>query len=330
MFGDADSSDIELVYYSADTQKVQEESAMALQSNNMDAESRDIVGNVLKWVLLFVGIGTFALLFWTTIVTYRTIPPQPDRFMVADGTVVMTADDILAGKGGFQQADLMDYGSIYGMGSYFGEDYTASTLVELGTETQNNIALSAGNLPFKNLSAAAQAAVTTQMQSALQGVDLTKQDVVLPPPLADAIVIVRDRIAKSFSVANPRTGWTPAYSLTPQLSQQTADFIIYSALTTVARRPGTTWSWTQNWPFEPLVGNTPTTNTFIWTWISFCFTFGAVLFIYEYFLNDPDDAPMDPVLPSFRPLTPSQQRIWKYFLAVAALLLVQIAAGAIM
>jgi len=306
---------------------------MALQSNNMDAESRDIVGNVLKWVLLFVGIGTFALLFWTTIVTYRTIPPQPDRFMVADGTVVMTADDILAGKGGFQQADLMDYGSIYGMGSYFGEDYTASTLVELGTETQNNIALSAGNLPFKNLSAAAQAAVTTQMQSALQGVDLTKQDVVLPPPLADAIVIVRDRIAKSFSVANPRTGWTPAYSLTPQLSQQTADFIIYSALTTVARRPGTTWSWTQNWPFEPLVGNTPTTNTFIWTWISFCFTFfafGLVLFVYQYYLNEPDNGPMDPVLAKFRPLTPSQRRIGKYFLVVAALLLVQIGAGSVM
>jgi hypothetical protein len=32
------------------------------------------------------------------------------------------ADDrrILAGKAGFQKADLMDYGSLYGMGSYFG------------------------------------------------------------------------------------------------------------------------------------------------------------------------------------------------------------------
>ena len=34
-------------------------------------------------------------------------------------------------------------------------------------------------------------------------------------------------------------------------------------------------SWTQNWPYEPLVGNTPTSSTFIWTWISFCFTFFA-------------------------------------------------------
>ena len=34
----------------------------------------------------------------------------------------MTSDDIVAGKGGFQKADLMDYGSIDGMGFYFGED----------------------------------------------------------------------------------------------------------------------------------------------------------------------------------------------------------------
>ena len=62
----------------------------------------------------------------------------------------------------------------------------------------------------------------------------------------------------------------------------------------MARRPGLTCCWTENWPFEPPVGNTPTTNTFRWTWISFCFTFfafGVVLFIYEFFLNNPDDAP---------------------------------------
>ena len=56
-----------------------------------------------------------------------------------------------------------------------------------------------------------------------------------------------------------------------------------------------------------------------------------MIFIYEFFLNHPDDAPMDPVLASFpKPMTPSQKRIaGKYFLAVAALLLVQIGAGII-
>ena len=96
----------------------------------------DPVSNILKWVLLLVAIGTFACLGWATWETYRAAPPQPDRYVTADGAVVMTNADIVAGKAGFQRADLMDYGSLYGMGSYFGEDYTASNLVALATLTQ--------------------------------------------------------------------------------------------------------------------------------------------------------------------------------------------------
>ncbi len=293
----------------------------------------DPVSNVLKWILLGVAVVTFALLAWATTATYRAAPPQPDRFVTAGGTVLMTGDDIIAGKGGFQRADLMDYGSLYGMGSYYGEDYTASVLVDLATATRNNLSQARYGKAFSALPADQQAAVSAAMRAELQGLDLTQANLVVPDAAASAIVSIRNSLAKSLAVADPATGWTPAYSLPPELARQTADFLIYSALTTVARRPGQTWSWTQNWPFEPLVGNTPTTDTFRWTWISFCFTFfafGAVLFIYEFFLNDPDDAPMDPVLSTFRPLTPSQRRIGKYFLVVAALLLVQIGAGTVM
>jgi nitric oxide reductase subunit B len=58
--------------------------------------------------------------------------------------------------------------------------------------------------------------------------------------------------------------------------------------------------------------------------------FGGVLFIYQHYLSDPDRAPIDPVLVAFRPLTDSQRRIGKYFLIVAAVLLLQILAGSIM
>jgi nitric oxide reductase subunit B len=306
---------------------------MTMDVTQHEHASLDPVSNVLKWVLLAVAILTFALMAWATVETYRLAPPQPERFLAAGGGVVMTGDDILAGKGGFQKADLMDYGSLYGMGSYYGEDYTAETLLQLGKATRNAIAGAKDDAAFSRLTAEQRAAATASMQQALQGIDLTKSDVVLPAPVASAVARVRDGLARSLAVADPVTGWTPAYSLTPALARQTADFIVFSALTTVARRPDTTWSWTENWPYEPLVGNTPTTNTFLWTWVSFCFTFfafGLVLFIYQFFLNDPDVQPMDPLLAGFRPLTASQRRVWKYFLFVAAVLLLQIAAGTIM
>src|SRR5581483_7741361 len=44
----------------------------------------------------------------------------------------------------------------------------------------------------------------------------------------------------------------------------------------------------------------------------------------------PDDYPMESTLVRFGPLTPSQRNMGKYFLVVAAVLLLQIAAGTIM
>ena len=298
-----------------------------------DQQAEDPVSNVLKWVLLVVAIASFAILGWTTKLTYEAAPPFPDRFVAADGTPLMTAADIVSGKAGFQKADLMDYGSLYGMGSYFGEDYTAAYLVRLATLTEGNIAKAHGVKDLSELSAEQRASARAAMQAELQGIDLTKQVAVIPDPLAAAITTLRGEIVQTLLHHDFAKGWTQAYSLDQQSAERTADFLIYSSLTTVARRPGTDASWTQNWPFEPLVGNTPTTSTFRWTWISFCFTFfafGAVLFIYQRYLNDPDMAPMDPVLSRFMPLTASQRRIGKYFLVVAGVLLLQILVGSIM
>jgi nitric oxide reductase subunit B len=306
---------------------------MTIEAERVDQPAEDSVSNVLKWILLVVAIGTFALLGWTTKVTYEAAPPFPDRFVSSDGAVLMTAPDIQAGKAGFQKADLMDYGSLYGMGSYFGEDYTAANLVRLATLTEANIAKARTGKALSDLTTDEQASVKAAMQVELQGVDLTKAVATIPDALAQAIMTLRAEIIQSLLRHDFAKGWTQAYSLDPQSAAQTADFLIYSSLTTVARRPGIDASWTQNWPFEPLVGNTPTTSTFRWTWISFCFAFfafGAVLFIYQRFLNDPDQGPRDPVLARFLPLTASQQRIGKYFLVVAGLLLLQILVGSIM
>jgi nitric oxide reductase subunit B len=323
--------------------------------------SEDRVSDILKWVLLVTAIGCFALMAWATVVTYREAPPQPEAFVDSAGQVLMTREDIVAGKGGFQKADLMDYGSIYGMGSYFGEDYTASTLVRLGVLTKQNLAGSGSTPPGtkapgnKSLAetgpagtppepttapaptpgaALDDAAITATMQKQLQGVDLTRPTVVVPDALANAIRTAQAELTTKLNTEDLSAGWVPARSLDPQLREQTADFIIYSALTTVARRPDhPTTSWTENWPFEPSVGNTPTTNTFRWTWISFCFTFfamGFVLWLYRAYLDHPDDTPTERALATYRPLTPSQVKAGKYFIVVALVFLASQGAGAIM
>ena len=305
---------------------------MTLQAATSPSVVEDPVGNILKWVLLAVAVVTFVLLGWATSRTYALAPPIPARFVAPDGAVVLTGSDIVEGKAGFQRADLMDYGSLYGMGSYFGEDYTASELVKLAKSTEDNIARARYGKPLPALAPEEQAAVRVAMQRELQGVDLTQSVVTLPAEVASAIPSLRQEIAASLLHSDYAKGWTQAHSLDAASAAQTADFLIYSSLTTVARRPGGGASWTQNWPYEPLVGNTPTASNFVWTWISFCFTFfafGAVIFLYERFIHAPDHGTLEPPLP-FRPLTASQRRVGKYFLVVAAVLLLQILAGSIL
>jgi len=305
-----------------------------MQDIELSEPSVDRVSDVLKWILLAVAIVCFALLAWATVLTYEKAPPQPQSFTDRSGTLIMSSGDIVAGKGGFQKADLMDYGSIYGMGSYFGEDYTASTLHQLGSMTRENIAGTSYGGTFESLTPDKQAASTSLMQQQLQAIDLTKPTVVLPDAVAAAVRQAQDGITHDLDTTYLSKGWVPAKSLNPALRKQTADFVIYSAITTVARRPGLPGtSWTENWPFEPLVGNTPTTNTFQWTWISFCFTFfamGFVLWLYRAYLDSPDDAPKETGLATYRTLTPSQVKTGKYFIVVALVFLASQGAGAVM
>jgi len=300
--------------------------------DNQDYE-KDEVSQVLKWILLIVGIGTFSVLGWAAKITYSTVPPQPEKFISEAGETLMTGANIVAGKGGFQKAGLMDYGSLYGMGSYFGVDYTAEYLKQLGLKTEENIALQRFGQTFSLLSEGNQYETKMEMQRILQGLDLRKNELVLPTPLADAVKTTRQEIAAWLLSNDPEKGWSKAVALTPESSLQTADFLLYSSMTTVARRPNGETSWTQNWPFEPLVGNTPPTGVFTWTWISYTFTFllfGAVIYIYEHYLNERDNSPREYKMMEFRPLTPSQRKVGKYFLVVSAVFLTQLLVGILM
>ena len=294
---------------------------------------RDIVTAVLKWTLLVSAIVLFALLAWGTVYTYREVPPLPTKFVSTDGKTVMTGADISAGKAGFQQADLMDYGSLYGMGSYYGPDYTAQYLVELGEKTAQNLALTAFGKPIEQLGAGERYEVRLAMQKMLQGVQLEEESVTLPPALAEAIMTLRPEIMHTLLNTDAKTGYTRAYSLSPEQASETADFLIYSSLTTIARRPGAAYSYTNNWPYEPSVGNTPTTATFSWTWISFMFTFfafGLVLYAYNHYILSGSEGATEILFRDFKPLTASQRAVGPYFLVVALVLLAQIGAGGIM
>lgn len=305
-----------------------------MSKNTLIAGPQDRTSKVLIWVLLFAVVGCWLGMAAATRSTYQQAAPLPQQMVSSSGSAVMSYADIVDGKSGFQKADLMDYGSLYGMGSAFGEDYTAEYLVQLAREVQNNLAQARYGKPFAAIDADQQFGITSRMRKELHGIDLSQSRVVLPDAVAQAIETLRPRIASSLLTNDFSKGYTGARALDPTSATQTANFLIYSSLTTVAHRPGKDYSWTSNWPSEPLVGNAPTKATFVWTWASFTMVFfaiGAVLVVFRLWIEPKAvNETFEPVLNKFMTPTPSQKALWKYFLVVAGVLLVQILAGSIM
>lgn len=303
-----------------------------IEPNNFYPQNRTT--KVLIITLIFVVIASWAAMIAGAYKTYQDAPPIPQQFKSESDQVIMTADDIFLGKEGFQKAGLMDFGSLYGMGSYFGEDYTARYVVELGKEVTNQLAKKEYKKPLDQITAEQTDLLQKEMQSMLHGIKLHSGIVVLPDVVAQSIITLREKIVTDLLKHDPKRGWTKAYSLTTELAQKTGDFLLYSSITTVANRPNKDYSWTSNWPYEPSIANKPTVASFMWTWVSLTILFiaiGIVLVIFKLYIEkEHNDERPEATLTKFSILTPSQRALGKYFITVALLLLVQILAGAFM
>jgi nitric oxide reductase subunit B len=119
----------------------------------------------------------------------------------------------------------------------------------------------------------------------------------------------------------------------PQKLRLLNSFFFWTAWGSVTNRPDNTISYTSNFPAEPLVGNTPTSSTIIWTGVSVIALLAGIGGMIWFFVSTRkeesfDDAPdSDPLIGST--LYPSQKATVKYFLVVTLLFLLQIILGVI-
>ena len=120
---------------------------------------------------------------------------------------------------------------------------------------------------------------------------------------------------------------------TQEHRRQLSGFFFWTSWAAVTQRPDSKSSFTNNWPYEPLVGNTPTPGTLIWSLFSVLFMIaGIALLAWHYAVYASQEKPLTP--PTKDPLlniviTPSMRATAKYFWLVVVLFIVQILLGAI-
>jgi nitric oxide reductase subunit B len=287
----------------------------------------------IRWILIVMVIG-FSGLITVTLLSYKNAPPIPHQIVDPQGTVVFSRDDIGNGQTIFLKYGLMDNGSIWGHGAYLGPDYSADTLHQMGIETANAIAQQQYQRPVTALDAAQQAGVWAQTAVDLKTnrYDPTTDTLHFTAP---EVVAFQQQIAywtDYFRHPERNGGLKPNLITDPTELRQFSAFVTWAAWASVANRPNEHYSYTNNFPYDPQVGNIATSDALLWSMLSLIALLGgisAALFAFgrfDYLGWTSRGHQRRPHLIAQKS-SPSQNALIKFFVVVSLLFLVQTLVG---
>ena len=283
---------------------------------------------------------TFAVLLWQGTEVHRQAPPIPERVVDAQGAVVYTGEDIQLGRQAWQSIGGQQLGSIWGHGALVAPDWSADWLHREAVAMLEQLARQEHGVAFDALDAQTQAALKARVLPELRTNTWNAEtgDITLSVLRAAAVREVAAHYVSVFGNDPATAELRKAYAMRentmpdPANRQAMTAFFWWTSWAAAAERPGKEMSYTQNWPYEPLAGNSPTSSNFIWTMFSILFMIAGIgLLGWHYAVWHGKEATLVP--PKADPLkglvvTPSMRATAKYFWIVLALFLVQIALGA--
>ncbi|HNU85494.1 MAG: nitric-oxide reductase large subunit [Pseudomonadota bacterium] len=298
------------------------------------AESTTALSPWWRRTVILVLIAGFAVLIGLSVNSYREAPPIPGRVAGADGRLMFTRDDILAGQQVFLKYGLMENGTIWGHGAYLGPDFSAEYLHTLAVDTEEFLARQQYRRGVRELTDEERSALRGRLQEILKEnrYDPKTDTLLFTAPEEESY---RRQIVKwTDYFADPvvNRGLLYAHIQDPQEIRNLTAFFAWTAWASVANRPGETYSYTNNFPYEPLVGNSLTTGAILWSAISLIFLLAgtaAVLFAFGRFnflgWKGKDEHAHPGMLPGMT--TESQRATIKFFVIAVLLLLTQTLVG---
>jgi nitric oxide reductase subunit B len=289
--------------------------------------------------IVMILLLEFAVLIWVTTGSYyRTLkPPIPEKVLDSTGLVVFTRTDIENGQQLFLKKALMDNGSIWGHGAYLGPDFSAQYLHNLALEVTGFIASGKYKTPISGISSEEKQVLvilTRDFLSKNRYSSVSHNLLFTQPEIKsfnEQISYWRDYFQKPESNRGlPNTLITDQAEL-----RQLTSFFAWAAWATTANAPGKNYSYTNNFPYEPLIGNGPSSATLLWSALSLITLLGGIALILFFFgrfnylgwregknLQPPQMVPGKP--------TAIEQSSIKFFIVAVFILLLQTFAGGAM
>jgi nitric oxide reductase subunit B len=279
----------------------------------------------LQVSLLTFAVG-FAVLGYLAYRIAAEHPPIPARVLDPNGRMLFSGEEIMGGQHVFQKYGLMQHGTIFGHGAYLGQDFNAEYLHRAAL--QMLVYYSGSPVPTP------EAQVQVIEESKANRYDPATGDLTYSEGQAVAFGHLRDYYADYFGATAQQQGLKRPHIADAEDIRRLTAYFSWAAWVSTATRPGADYSYTNNWPPEPLVGNQPTAEAFLWSVLSLIGLLGGtglvLFFVGKYDLlgwHRADEEEPDRKL-RFRPpeevrLAPAQRATAWYFLVVAGLFLFQ-------
>jgi nitric oxide reductase subunit B len=292
-----------------------------------------------KAILLFVLVGAFSVLIFGGARIDALKPPIPAQMVDASGRTVFTADDVMAGQRFYLARGGQHIGSIWGHGAYLAADWSADALHRVGLVTAGLArgldAAAAGAFTQRDLEALdpgergrVSAVVADELRR--NRYDAASDTLALSPGQAAAIPALAAYYTELWSKGSDAMSIPAGIVTSPEEGRRLTAFFFWTAWAAGTNRPGADYSYTANWPYDPLVGNGPLPSSLVWSIASVVLLIlGIGLAIWLYMRNREEDEP-----PRFAPLaeprpTASQRATLPYFLVALVLFVLQIVLGSI-
>ncbi len=284
---------------------------------------------------LYTSFWIIALIMVTMLIYYtanlqKEVPPIPKEVKSVSGEVLYTYDDVIAGKGYFQQFDLMDWGTMLGMGAYMGPDFSTDFMHYRAEYLYDHYGKELYSKPNKELTEIERGAVKERVkQDFRQQTKLLEGTTVYTDASAAAYKSNVAYITKLLVEGDPERAFRGGI-IRPEEAVKIAAFIDWAQLVASSYRPGTDRTWSNNWPPEPMIDQDLTFLSHkisLWEFlILWTLTIVVVFLAYEYLFKKEENEKLEEPL-KITSLFRSQKKLLKYIPIVGALFLVQLILG---
>jgi nitric oxide reductase subunit B len=243
----------------------------------MNGKEEERISRWWRYSVVIVVLIGFAILSMVTKLTYDNAPPIPQRVVDASGNLLFTGEQILEGQSAFLHYNLMEHGTLWGHGAYLGPDYSAKHLHETALTIRDGLAQEIYHRPFDQLSEDERSFLHENIPRMMKEnrYDATAGTLVYTKEQTEAFRKSIESWRVYFNEGKA-PGLHENYISNPRDLFNLVSFFSWASWAASTLRPDAPYTYTNNFPYDPLVGNNPSTDAFFWSAMSLITLLGGI------------------------------------------------------